>query len=171
MKRCGQQPTAGLRSALLSKRETPDAIGRKLIHLWRGSLSLCGCIGAHSLFGYQNRGIHFAYPLRPLTLNRCLYHFLSADTKKHRNFDTMGIKVAVLLFCLKALISRDFGLLSTPVITRQSASLSPTQSAKVLGSSRLLFDLWVSFNYWAIVLFCCNRLPGWAADLQVPDGT
>ena len=31
--------------------------------------------------------------------------------KKHRNFDTRRIKVAVLSFCLKALISRDFGLL------------------------------------------------------------
>ena len=31
--------------------------------------------------------------------------------KKHRNFDTMGIRIAVLSFCLKALISRDFGLL------------------------------------------------------------
>ena len=30
---------------------------------------------------------------------------------KNRNFDTIGIKVAVLSFCLKALISREFGLL------------------------------------------------------------
>lgn len=33
MKRWEQQPTAGPRSALLSKRETPDAIGREFIHL------------------------------------------------------------------------------------------------------------------------------------------
>lgn len=30
--------------------------------------------------------------------------------KKRRNFDTMGIRIAVLLFCQKALIFRGFGL-------------------------------------------------------------
>ena len=61
--------------------------------------------------------------------------------KKHRNFDTKRIKVAVLTFCLKALLSRDFGHLSAPVAARQSDSLPPTQSAKALGSSRLSFVL------------------------------
>ena len=36
----------------------------------------------------------------------------SPPPKKHRNFDTKRIKVAVLSFPLKALVSRDFGLLS-----------------------------------------------------------
>ena len=39
------------------------------------------------------------------------YLFHVALTNKNRNFDTMGIKVAVLSFCLKALISRAFWLL------------------------------------------------------------
>lgn len=39
------------------------------------------------------------------------YLFCSTRPKKHRNFDTMGIRIAVLFFCPKALISRDFGLL------------------------------------------------------------
>ena len=42
----------------------------------------------------------------------------SSPPKKHRNFDTMGIKVAVLSFCPKALISRGFWLLSAPAATR-----------------------------------------------------
>jgi hypothetical protein len=63
----------------------------------------------------------------------------------------MRIKVAVLSFCLKALISKDFGHLSAPVALRQSDSLPPTPSAKALGSRRLSFILWVSFNLWTIV--------------------
>ena len=35
----------------------------------------------------------------------------TGQPNKNRNFDTMGIKVAVLSFCLKALISRAFWLL------------------------------------------------------------
>ena len=72
---------------------------------------------------------------------------------KNRNFDTMRIKVAVLSFCQKALISRGFWLLSAPAVARQSESLPPAQYAKAPGSSRLSFDLWVSFNLWAIVYF------------------
>lgn len=45
-------------------------------------------------------------------------YFALAPPKKHRNFDTMGIKVAVLSFCPKALISRGFWLLSAPAATR-----------------------------------------------------
>jgi len=40
-----------------------------------------------------------------------LYHFLSHSTKKHRNFDTMGIRISVFFFCLKVLILLAFGLL------------------------------------------------------------
>ena len=65
---------------------------------------------------------------------------------KNRNFDTMRIKVAVLSFCQKALIPRGFWLLSAPAVARQSESLPPAQYAKALGSSRLSFGLWVSFN-------------------------
>ncbi len=46
------------------------------------------------------------------------YELLIIQAKKHRNFDTMGIKVAVLSFCPKALISRGFWLLSAPAATR-----------------------------------------------------
>ena len=75
----------------------------------------------------------------------------SGPPDKNRNFDTMRIKVAVLSFCLKALVSRAFRHLSPPVILMQSDSLPPIQSAKALGSSRLSLVLWVSFNLWAIV--------------------
>lgn len=85
--------------------------------------------------------------------SRGLYHFLSHSTKKHRNFDTMCIKVAVLSFCLKALISRGSWPLSVLAAARQSDTMLPTRSAKTLGSSRLSFILWVSFNLWAIVYF------------------
>ena len=71
--------------------------------------------------------------------------------KKHRNFDTKRIRIAVLSFCLKVLISRGFWLLSAPSAARQSDSLPLTQSAKALGSSRLSFVLWVSFNLRTIV--------------------
>ena len=74
-----------------------------------------------------------------------------APPNKNRNFDTMGIKIAVLSFCPKALISRASGHLSAPVALMQSDSLPPTQSAKALGSSRLSFVLWLPFNLWAIV--------------------
>ena len=70
---------------------------------------------------------------------------------KNRNFDTMRIKVAVLSCATKALIPRGFWLLSAPAVARQSESLPPAQYAKALGSSRLSFGLWVSFNLWAIV--------------------
>ncbi len=71
-----------------------------------------------------------------------------APPNKNRNFDTMRIKVAVLSFCPKALISRDFGHLSAPVAARQSDSLLPAQYAKApsSSSSRLSFILWVSFH-------------------------
>ena len=59
----------------------------------------------------------------------------------------------MLFFCLKALISKAFWLLSTPAAAKQNDSLLPTQTAKVLGSSGLSFDLWVLFNLWAIVYF------------------
>ena len=62
---------------------------------------------------------------------------------KNRNFDTKRIKVAVLSFCLKTLISRDFELLFPPAPARQRDSLPPTQSAKALDGSRLSFNLWV----------------------------
>ena len=77
--------------------------------------------------------------------------FPSPPPKKHRNFDTMGIKVAVLSCATKALIPMGFWLLSAPAVARQSESLPPAQYAKALGSSRLSFGLWVSFNLWAIV--------------------
>lgn len=41
----------------------------------------------------------------------CTHGQYVALTNKNRNFDTVGIKVAVLSFCLKALISRSFWLL------------------------------------------------------------
>ena len=74
------------------------------------------------------------------------YLFCSTRPNKNRNFDTMRIKVAVLSFCPKALISRDFGHLSAPVAARQSDSLLPAQYAKAPSSSRLSFILWVSFH-------------------------
>lgn len=77
--------------------------------------------------------------------------FPSPPPKKNRNFDTMRIKVAVLSCATKALIPRGFWLLSAPTVARQSESLPPAQYAKALGSSRLSFGLWVSFNLWAIV--------------------
>ena len=71
----------------------------------------------------------------------------SGPPNKNRNFDTMRIKVAVLSFCQKALISRGFWLLSAPAVARQSESLPPAQYAKAPGSSRLSFNLWVSSDY------------------------
>lgn len=53
----------------------------------------------------------------------------------------MRIRIAVLSFCQKALISKAFWLLSASVATRQSNSRLAIQSAKALGSSRLSFDL------------------------------
>ena len=79
------------------------------------------------------------------------YLFCSTRPNKNRNFDTMRIKVAVLSCATKALIPRGFWLLSAPAVARQSESLPPAQYAEALGSSRLSFGLWVSFNLWAIV--------------------
>lgn len=79
------------------------------------------------------------------------YLFCSTRPNKNRNFDTMGIKIAVLSFCPKALISRASGHLSAPVALMQSDSLPPTQYAKAPSSSRLSFVLWLPFNLWAIV--------------------
>ena len=102
MKRWEQQPTAGPRSALLSKRETPDAIGREFIHLryWALDVAASGVLRrAPSLRLYWHPfpvwiskigGIHFAYPFVPLPLNRYLYHFLGADTPKDSDVDTMS---------------------------------------------------------------------------------
>ena len=42
------------------------------------------------------------------------HHFWKENTNKNRNFDTMGIKIAVLSFCPKALISRTFGSFIDP---------------------------------------------------------
>lgn len=42
------------------------------------------------------------------------YLFCSTRPNKNRNFDTMGIKIAVLSFCPKALISRTFGSFIDP---------------------------------------------------------
>ena len=52
-------------------------------------------------------------PFNLLGYFSCLmtFTFLQLMPNKNRNFDTMGIKVAVLSFCLKALISRAFWLL------------------------------------------------------------
>ena len=47
--------------------------------------------------------------LPPPKCRKNLFHVVL--TNKNRNFDTVGIKVAVLSFCLKALISRSFWLL------------------------------------------------------------
>ena len=47
--------------------------------------------------------------LPPPKCRKNLFHVVL--TNKNRNFDTMRIRVAVLSFCQKALISRDFGLL------------------------------------------------------------
>lgn len=77
----------------------------------------------------------------------------SGPPNKNRNFDTMRIKVAVLSFCLKALISKGFRSLSVLAAARQSDTMLPTRSAKTLGSRRLSFILWVPFNLWAIVYF------------------
>ena len=80
----------------------------------------------------------------------CSSMVADAPPNKNRNFDTMRIKVAVLSCATKALIPRGFWLLSAPAVARQSESLPPAQYAKALGSSRLSFGLWVSFNLWAI---------------------
>lgn len=42
------------------------------------------------------------------------YLFCSTRPNKNRNFDTMGIRIAVLSFCPKALISRTFGSFIDP---------------------------------------------------------
>lgn len=76
----------------------------------RDQLSLCGCIGAHSLFGYQNRGIHFAYPLRPpdfkslfVSFSKCRHRPRTPqrgrETSAFRNF-TMDSKLPI--GCLSA---------------------------------------------------------------------
>ena len=71
--------------------------------------------------------------------------------KKHRNFDTMGIKVAVLSFCPKALISREFGLLG--ILLMPSRSIAHRQSfprrCRMTAGYRLFLGL--PFNLWAIV--------------------
>ena len=75
----------------------------------------------------------------------------SPPPKKHRNFDTMGIKVAVLSFCPKALISREFGLLR--ILLMPSRSTAHRQSAprryRMTAGYRLFLGL--PFNLWAIV--------------------
>jgi len=54
-----------------------------------------------------------------IQLRKTLKYLLHVGfTNKNRNFDTMRIKVAVLSFCQKALISRGFWLLSAPAATR-----------------------------------------------------
>ena len=72
-------------------------------------------------------------------------------TKKHRNFDTMGIKVAVLSFCTKSLISREFGLLG--ILLMPSRSIAHRQSfprrCRMTAGYRLFLGL--PFNLWAIV--------------------
>ena len=71
----------------------------------------------------------------------------SAPPKKHRNFDTKRIRIAVLSFCPKALISRAFGLLrclllpSRTIAHRQS---SPQRYWMAVGY-RLFFRATVSF--------------------------
>ena len=97
------------------------------------------------------RGIHFASPFVPLPLNRYLYHFLGADTKKHRNFDTMGIRIEVFFFCLKALGTRAFGLLRYLLLPSRTIARRHYSSheSRVAVSYRLF--LWLPFNLWAIV--------------------
>ena len=77
--------------------------------------------------------------------------FPPAPPKKHRNFDTMGIKIAVLSFCPKALISREFGLLR--ILLMPSRSIAHRQSAprryRMTAGYRLFLGL--PFNLWAIV--------------------
>lgn len=46
------------------------------------------------------------------------YLFCSINPKKNRNFDTKRIRIAVLSFCLKVLISRASGRLSAPAAAR-----------------------------------------------------
>ena len=59
--------------------------------------------------------------------------------KKHRNFDTMGIKVAVLSFCPNMLISRAFGLLRYQSLPDSNDSPPPIQFSRELNGSGLLF--------------------------------
>lgn len=75
------------------------------------------------------------------------YLFHVRKTKKHRNFDTMGIRVAVLAFCLKALISRDFGLLRYRSLPNSNDSPPPIQFSRELNSRGLsfIFKVVVSF--------------------------
>ena len=79
------------------------------------------------------------------------YLFCQHSPKKHRNFDTMGIKIAVLSFCPKALISREFGLLR--ILLMPSRSIAHRQSAprryRMTAGYRLFLGL--PFNLWAIV--------------------
>ena len=71
--------------------------------------------------------------------------------KKHRNFDTMGIRIAVLSFCLKALISRAFGLLiCLLLLSRTIAHRQSSPQRHRMAEGYRLF-LWLPFNLWAIV--------------------
>ena len=75
-----------------------------------------------------------------------LYQFLVREPQNHRNFDTMRIKVAVLTFCLNALISRFLGLLRCllPSKTIAHRRASPQRYRMAVGWRLLLglpFDL------------------------------
>ena len=71
--------------------------------------------------------------------------------KKHLNFDTMGIKIAVLSFCLNGLISRAFRLLRCLLLPGRTIARrqSSAQRHRMAVGYRLFLGL--PFNLWAIV--------------------
>ena len=75
----------------------------------------------------------------------------SPPPNKNCNFDTMSIRIAVISFYLKALISREFGLLR--ILLMPSRSIAHRQSAprryRMTAGYRLFLGL--PFNLWAIV--------------------
>ena len=75
----------------------------------------------------------------------------SPRPKKHLNFDTMGIKIAVLSFCLNGLISRAFRLLRCLLLPGRTIARrqSSAQRHRMAVGYRLFLGL--PFNLWAIV--------------------
>ena len=110
------------------------------------------CRGFVGVFKGVFKGYSPCIPPRiPQPRNRYLYHFIGADTKKHRNFDTMGIRIEVFFFCLKALGTRAFGLLRYLLLPSRTIARRHYSSheSRVAVSYRLF--LWLPFNLWAIV--------------------
>ena len=75
----------------------------------------------------------------------------NSPPKKHLNFDTMGIKIEVLSFCLNGLISRAFRLLRCLLLPGRTIARrqSSAQRHRMAVGYRLFLGL--PFNLWAIV--------------------